>query len=700
MELLAPAGGPEAARAAVQNGADAVYLGFGRFNARRNAQNFTPAQLAETIAYCHVRGAKVHVTVNTLLTDRELDELQGEVEVLAAAGADAVIVQDLGAARRLAAWAPDLPRHASTQMTIHSLDGAKMLEELGFSRVVLARELSLEQIAHIAQNTALEIEVFVHGALCMCYSGQCYLSGVLGGRSGNRGLCAQPCRLPFAAGRGRAGHPLSLKDLCLAGELERLRRAGVDSLKIEGRMKRPEYVAVVTGVYRALLDERRGPTPQEQERLRQIFSRDGFTDGYLTGRKGAAMFGVKTELPLEQVQPLYRQAQQSYAPGQERPRVPVDGCLTARAGAPLSLSLRDGAGHAVTVEGEVPQPARSRQTRREDVEQSLRKTGGTPYVLQRLTVEMGPGLFVPVRGLNDLRRRALEELSRRRAGRPLPFYPAADAGPAAAPPRRPWRGFTVEMESTAQMSDAFLHHPPQVLYLPLACWEREGEEIAALRRRGVAPVPVLPRIVSDGEQLEGVERQLTLARRAGATQALCGNLGQVRLLRRLEMAPLGDFGWNCYNSQALRQAAALGIVRQTLSMELSLPRIRALRSPIDTELLLYGHLPLMVMENCAIARSAGRCVCGDGGVHGLTDRKGEFFPLRALPGCRNELLNGRVLALSDKPEMQRLGVPYGRLRFTIEPAARCAAVYRAYETGAPLHDKRGITRGFYMRGVE
>ena len=293
LELLAPAGSPEAVTAAVQAGADAVYLGFGAFNARRNAKNFTLEELTQAVSYCHVRGVKVYLTLNTLVTDRELPAAAETVAQAAQAGVDAVLIQDLGVLRMLRQTVPGLAVHGSTQLTVHSLEGARRCAGLGMTRVVLARELSREAIEYICLHAPIEIEIFAHGALCMCYSGQCFFSSVIGGRSGNRGLCAQPCRLAYGWGKKANGHPLSLKDLSLAGHLQELRKLGVKCLKLEGRMKRPEYVAVVTGIYARALHENREPTPEELEQLEAAFSRQGFTDGYYLNQKGPEMFGVR-----------------------------------------------------------------------------------------------------------------------------------------------------------------------------------------------------------------------------------------------------------------------------------------------------------------------------------------------------------------------------------------------------------------------
>ena len=334
LELLAPAGSMESVTAAVQNGADAVYLGYGDFNARRNAKNFTHEEAAAAVSYCHLRGAKVFLTLNTLLTDRELPGAARVAEEINEMGVDAVIVQDLGVARMLRQVAPDLHLHGSTQMTVHSLDGVKQCADLGMTRAVLSRELSRDQIEYICANAPIEIETFVHGALCMCYSGQCYLSSLIGGRSGNRGLCAQPCRMKYGWGSRADEYPLSLKDMSLASHLGELEQMGVACLKIEGRMKRPEYVAIVTGVYARALREKREPTAEEMAQLEAAFSRQGFTQGYFLDRKGPEMFGTRQEeqAPVE----LYAQARSTYESGENR-KEPVHLYAMIRAGSPARI---------------------------------------------------------------------------------------------------------------------------------------------------------------------------------------------------------------------------------------------------------------------------------------------------------------------------------------------------------------------------
>ena len=331
-------------------------------------------------------------------------------------GMDAVLVQDLGVARMLRQTVPDLPIHASTQMTVHNLDGVKQCADLGMERAVLARELSWREIEYICLHSPIEIEVFAHGALCMCYSGQCFFSSVIGGRSGNRGLCAQPCRLNYGW-NGRADeHPLSLKDMSLAGHLEQLRKMGVACVKLEGRMKRPEYVAIVTGIYARAIREGREPTGEELEMLRQAFSRDGFTDGYFLGKKGPEMFGTRQE--EQEPRELFTQARATYESGENR-KEPVRMYAMVRAGEEVQVGAQDREGRVATVSGPVPEKARTLPLTAEKVEGQLSRTGGTPFACEKVTAYVEPGLSLPLSSLNALRRQALEELGQLRTALPL-----------------------------------------------------------------------------------------------------------------------------------------------------------------------------------------------------------------------------------------------------------------------------------------
>ena len=346
LEVLSPAGSTDALVAAVQNGADAVYLGYGSFNARMNAKNFTLEQLRQSVSYCHIRGVKVYLTLNTLVLDRELKTAAQLVLDAKDAGVDAILVQDLGVLQLVRQMAPDMPIHASTQMSVHNLEGVQKAAEMGVSRVVLARELSRSQIASICQASPIEVEVFVHGALCMCHSGQCYMSAMIGRRSGNRGHCAQPCRMSYGFDRSENRYPLSLKDNCLVSYLRELDRMGVSCIKIEGRMKRAEYVAITTKIYK---DASRGKpvTDQQIQALRKVFSRQGFTDGYYRGRIGADMYGIRQE--EENDRKLFASARASYE-NTETQRVNVAMEMSVLYGLPASLTVMDRNGNWATVQ--------------------------------------------------------------------------------------------------------------------------------------------------------------------------------------------------------------------------------------------------------------------------------------------------------------------------------------------------------------
>ena len=697
-ELLAPAGSPEALMTAVQAGADAVYLGLGPFNARRNAKNFTPETLPDQVAYCHQRGAKVYLTLNTLVTDRELPQAAETAAQAARAGVDAILVQDLGVARLLRETCPDVALHASTQMTVHDLDGVKACADLGMTRVVLSRELSASAIRRICEQSPVEVEVFAHGALCMCYSGQCWLSAVLGGRSGNRGLCAQPCRLAFRwPGDKGESRPLSLKDLSLVRQLRELEEMGVACLKIEGRMKRPEYVWVVTSVYAAALREGREPTAEEVRRLEAAFSRQGFTQGYYNDRKGPAMFGWRKE-GTKDPEDLFREARQTYGRGEHR-LTPVTFAARVKAEQPVTLTVRDDAGHTAAAVGEPPQQAVNRPVTAEQIANQLRKTGGTVYRTEDVSVETEDGLALPLSAVNALRREALAKLDQARTAVPprrvLPYVPPNTVKNPGEPP-----AFSLSFRRWSQVSPACLDQGPALVWLPAEEYAAHGAEI----KETIAAWPAVrfgvtfPRVSWDRER-PALEEALSAARKAGATEALLGHIGQLPLARQYGLTPRGDFGLGWLNSLTGAELARLGFASATASFEARLSQVRDLDKALDLELLFYGRLPLMLTENCILKNRGKGCHCHEG-PQVLRDRKGEEFPVEQAWGCRNELFNAKVLWLADKaPDWQRIGARYARLSFLEEDRAACAGVFEAYRTGrgeAP----GAFTRGLYYRGVE
>lgn len=694
MELLAPAGSMEALRAAVCNGADAVYLGADTFNARINARNFSAADLQEAVVYCHVRGVKVHLTLNTLVLDREMPRAAELIRLAASCGVDAFIVQDLGMVSLCRQLAPDMPIHASTQMSIHSLEGVMEAAALGCSRVVLARELPAEEIAHICKKSPVEIEVFVHGALCMCYSGQCYLSSVIGRRSGNRGQCAQPCRLPYGYGRFESTrYPLSLKDNCLAGELDELRRMGVASIKIEGRMKRPEYVAIVTRAYRTVLNGGK-LMPSDLQELETAFSRQGFTDGYFRGQTGSDMFGRRQE--GEDTADLFASARATYEQGEPQ-RIGVRFYAMIRRGEPAQLAVEDPDGNLCRTRGPVPEQAVYRSLTPQDLEQQLKKTGGTPYLCTAVRSSLDPDLMLPASAINAMRRDVIAELTAKR-GRAAPAHlnaydePPRYDGIAGEPQ------LTIAVRTAGQITSRMLSMKPTVLYVPLS----ELAEHPDLPQRVSVETQlaaILPRVIWSGELIP-IARQLRTVYEMGVRQVLAGNLGQLHIARAAGFAVRGDFGLNIVNSRAMRYLREQGLDSQLLSFELTLPQIRDISKAVPAELLIYGRLPLMLMENCVMKNRTGICACQTGTVR-LVDRVGEEFPIVKDPGtCRNVLLNGKKLYLLDKKDALRgMGLWALRLQFTTENPGEIDKVLMDYQ-GRAVFDAGSYTRGLYSRGVE
>ena len=697
-ELLSPAGSPEALRAAVQNGAGAVYLGWGDFNARRNARNFSDEEFADALSYCHLRGVRVFLTLNTLLTDRELPRALETARKACRLGVDAVLVQDWGLLDLLRQALPDLPLHASTQMSIFTSGGANEVASDGCERVVLARECSREDTEAICAACPAEIEIFAHGALCMCYSGQCGMSALIGGRSGNRGRCAQPCRLPYGVNApARKAYPLSLKDNSLAQDLSGIR--DVACLKLEGRMKRPEYVAVVTGIYARLLEENRSPTPAEERELELAFSRSGFTDAYWRGRRGVEMFGTRPENAPEPRE-LFERAKATYEKDSRR-TVPVRFACTIQPHAPCVLTVDDGT-RAVTVTGPAPEAARTRALTAEEVAERLGKTGGTAFHCAGAAVEVGEGLSLPASAINALRREALASLAEARCAPPL--RREAEVPPlqkAECAQERP--ALTVSLTHAAQLTPALLEEAPARIYLPLELLA----DLPHLPEADTQWCAILPRVWRDRDEAD-LRRRLEKARELGIDGVLVGNIGHLPLTRGLGLSLYGDFGLNVYNSRSLDYLRRKGLASACLSFELRFSQIRDLKKLLPAEALVYGRLPLMITENCLVQNQEGCGLSAAGPLvpagapcresHALHDRTGAAFPLLPAFGHRTEVQNSRPLWLADRETWKRLGLAFARLRFTTERPEACVEILRAYRTGGAPPEI--FTRGLYERGVE
>ena len=693
IELLSPAGSPEAVIAAVQNGADAIYLGLEGFNARRGAKNFNTEEFEKAVRYCRIRGCKVYVTLNTLINDREIEDALASARLASDLGADGIIIQDLGLIKVLRAALPDIPLHGSTQMSIHNLAGVEAAAQMGLTRAVLARELSLEQIRFITQNASIETEVFVHGALCFCHSGQCYMSALIGRRSGNRGMCAQPCRMQYSLGGRMDDYPLSLKDQCLADRLQELEDAGVASLKIEGRMKRPEYTGIVTGVYARALREHRKPTAEEMELLEKAFSRQGFTQGYFNGDK-QDMFG--TRLATERTdEAVFARARKEYAEGELR-RVPVHFYTVIEKGVPARAIAFDDEGHRAMSYGPVPERAKRQGLTREYLTEQMFKTGGTPYRCVENQAKTDPGLYLPASAINELRRRLIVGLSEDRAKPPerrvltVPPMPKNLTQPAE--PK-----IIFQVRTAEQLTEELAELKPDYLYFPAMELAEAPEKLLPLEKHGVVPVAVLPRIITDTEA-DPVRRALEKLFDAGVNEALIGNLGHIFLPRAAGMKLRGDFGLNAFNAQTLDVLQQAGFLSVTASFELRLSQIKAMPKPLDTEAIVYGRLPVMVSDQCVIRHSAGHCNCQAPAQ--MADRMGSVFPVVKEYGCRNVIFNAHKLYLADKKdELYSAGLWALRLMFTTESPRECVEVARGH-LGLSDYKPNVLTRGLYFRGVD
>ena len=692
LELLSPAGSMEALRAAVQNGANAVYLGVGNLNARQSAKNFTPQTLVDAVKYCHVRGVDVHLTLNTLVSDREMKEAAELIRHAAQYNIDAFIVQDLGVVQLCRQIAPHIPIHGSTQMTIHSLPGVQLCAAMGMKRVVLSRELSREEIQYICANSPIEIEVFAHGALCMSYSGQCYLSAAIGGRSGNRGRCAQPCRQSYGYGRWEEKYPLSLKDNCLVHYLKELEGMGVASVKLEGRMKKPEYVATVTAVYRKAIDEGVVTKPM-MDALMTAFNRQGFTDGYYTSRVNRKMFGIRQDTRDD---PQWLQAaRQSFEAGETplvdlkfRAVVTVDGS---------SLTATDPEGRTCTAAGPRPELARNIALTGEMLAQRVAKTGGTPYRCVEVRTRVDPGLIISAAAVNAMRRDVLNQLTALRARRAdYPINP-----PKSVPDYRGSKelpGLTVQVTTREQLTPNLLNSETAMLYVPLHILAADPEMTGLLVKRGRLAV-ALPRIVHDGE-MPKLRKDLAMLQSIGVKNALVGNLGLLAPAREAGMRLHGDFGLNIYNSVSMNVLRSLEVCSALVSFEMTLPQIRDLSKAVNAEILAYGRMPLMITEQCLIQGRTGECTCHLGSTK-LTDKTGAEFPiLKDGNSCRSVLFNGKKLSWLDRQDdLAKLGVWAIRLYFTTENAREVDRVLEDYLNPAPF-DPGACTRGLYLRGVE
>ncbi len=679
-EVLSPAGNSEMLTAAVRCGADAVYLGLDNFNARRNAENFTIDSLKEAVKFCHIRGVKVYLTLNIAIGNSELEKAVKLTVEAAKCGIDGVITADIGYAVTVHKVLPELPLHASTQMTVHSPSAIEPLKELGFSRVVVSREMSKTELAefcNIAKERNMEVEVFVHGAMCMSMSGQCLLSAMLGGRSGNRGLCAGPCRLPFAAKNGN-GYDLSLKDLSLIPYLNELCEMGVTSLKIEGRMKRPEYVAAATAACRQMLDN--GFVEGDiSSALEKVFSRSGFSSGYYTGNLGCDMFGIRTKDDVTASDTVFASLHELYR--NDRQSIAISGSAEITENNPVTLTVSDGI-NTVTVIGDVSERALNRPINKETVLEKLSKTGGTPYYFENLSVNIEEGLMVRVSSLNALRRDALEKLSDLRSKLPeiTPDYSILQVREKGCSPKE--LKTVIRLDNISQLTKKA--GESDLVLIPI------NTDTEVLPEN--IPLAIeLPRGISNEAYILS---RLFAFKQKGIEVAFCSTLAATELAKQAGFKTVSHFGYNLYNTASADYHKDRGALAVVLSPELLISDAKKVSANIPKGIISYGRLPLMLTRNCPIKNGISCKDCGRN--ESLTDRKNTQFPVKCQNGY-SELLNSKVIWLADR-KTELNGLDFQLLYFTDETPNRVDEVLTAYKNCSP--PDCGFTRGLYYRGVE
>lgn len=692
-EILAPCGGFESLAAALNSGADAVYVGMKRFSARKNAANFTDEELNIAALECHKRGVKLYVALNTLVYDSELGDFAECVKTAAKAGADGLIVQDIGAAGLARAVCPDMPLHASTQMTLNSVCGVKAAERLGFSRVVIGRELSASEIEQIAAESKAELEVFVHGALCVCVSGQCYMSSLFGGRSGNRGLCAQPCRLDFSVGERH--NVISLKDSSLIPHLNERELSGVDSFKIEGRMKRPEYVACAVDACRKAISG----LPYDRERLGNVFSRGGLTESYYDGSM-SDMQGIRGKEDVENSANAMKGIKELYKA--EYPRVALNITVRIKRGekitAGCSFSFGHSGGTMSMFTDVIPEEANGKPLDEQSVCERMGKLGGTQFYAGKLTAEVDEGLYVSAAVLNALRREICACAERSILDSCMPKYKLSDRDIHALLPKKPEPKiesiesavyYRAEVSTAEQLRQA-LSLDFDIIYAPMGLLDENTPD-----KRRIAVIP--PLILTDCE--EETAARLNELREMGFNKGLAHTLGHAELLKQCDLNILGGYRMNVLNSLAARACSDFGFWDITLSIESTAAALSEINLPRPVGIVAYGRLPLMLTRRCPIVDGKPckrKTPFGEGAsCHGsIRDRRGNELPVLCGGNCV-ELLNPDTLILSDRQSVLRQ-FDFAVLKFTVEDDIK--PIYEMYKNGGK--PEGNITRGLYFRGAE
>ena len=711
-EVLAPAGSFQTFKAVIEAGADAVYVGGSSFGARAYADNFTEEELLEAIDYAHLRGKKVYLTVNTLLKNKEInDDLYDYLLPFYLKGLDAVLVQDFGALSYIHKAFPDLPIHTSTQMTVTGIEGVRLLQSYGVTRVVMARETSLAEMKKIHEATGMELEAFVHGALCYCYSGQCLFSSLLGGRSGNRGRCAQPCRLAYTVMDEnhkellKDSYILSMKDMCGIRDINELKEAGVYSLKIEGRMKRPEYAAGVVSFYRKYVDSLKPVSDSDYNKLKSLGNRCGFTDKYYFDHNAKDMityekpnFAVEDEDFVSRISARYVDTET---------RLPIKGICVLNEGNNSFLTV-ECKNYVYTATGQTVDKAQKKPLIKEDVAKRLSKTGDTSFVFEELEVIMDDNIFMPNGAINELRRSALEGLKNeilstyvRDESRCSKQKPA----PVADKSADLQAGCSASVETTAQLKEVCKSSLISRVYID---WNRYSlndfdneiaDDIRLVTSNGKKIYIILPAVCRDKTYNFLLSKQDLLGQSAisGFVVKNYEELGWC-LDKFPDREIITDHNLYTYNDYAVNAYHELNISLDTMPLELNGKEI-ARRSNADTEMIVYGYYPLMTSAQC-VHRNSSKCdKCKQ--ITYLKDRYNKLFPVKNMCNeCYNVIYNALpTMLFNDIARLKESKIHNLRLMFTVEDAAETREILSYFEN--PSLKRRGeFTNGHYKRGVE
>ena len=726
LELLAPAGSLKTLKAVIHAGADAVYLGGSMFGARAYANNFNEEELLEAIRFGHIHGRKIILAVNTLLKEYELGQLYDYLHPYYEAGLDAVIVQDMGVMEFIKTHFQNLPIHTSTQMTITNVEGARLLKEQGVERVVTAREMSLEEIQRIHDEVGVELESFIHGALCYCYSGQCLFSSIIGGRSGNRGRCAQPCRLPYAVldekhrEYKKDAYVLSLKDMCGIKDLRGLADAGVYSLKIEGRMKQIPYAAGVVSYYRKYIDlflsgQETQVSEEDYRAVLALGNRCGFTDGYYHRHNGSDMVTFTKPNYEKTNEALQQQILRTYENGAAK--IPVRGELVLHQGQAAYYRVKTQT-VSVEISGMEVMQAQKKPLLAEDVKSRMEKTGDTPFVMEELSIKIEDGVFLPNGALNQLRREALAELQKKML-KPYqrqehPQRKAEEKFPETCEKRekRKERVFAVTGERR-QLAPVLESSCVTSVCLDMEAYDRSTmmeelkEDANAVMQKDKEVYLAMPRIFRAGTA-EWVRQILPDIKRMGFAGVLVRNYEELALAKETFWGSeiITDHNLYCYNDQAVRAFAGQGVTKNTVPLELNRSEIKR-RYNEESMMMLYGYYPLMTSAQCVHANTRG---CDKKrGLSYLKDRYQVQFPVKNFcTYCYNVVYNSLpVLLFSNLEELKKAGIRDFRMDFTMESAKETKAILKLYEEFAdgsrrqyPKEWENRYTNGHYKRGVE